>query len=288
MTTHGNNDVLALIDRALAEDIGGGDVTTDWVIAPEARTTARFITKQSGVVSGLDVVRMTFEQIDPAIRMDCPLRDGDRIESGLVFAGVSGPTRAILSGERTALNFIRHLSGVATLTNRYVQAVEGTQVTIIDTRKTLPGFRLLEKAAVRAGGGGNHRFGLFDMILLKDNHIAAAGGITAAVTLCRERMRTRRTDLKIEVETATLAQVEEAMALPVDRIMLDNMPLERMAAAVHLIRSNGTQRRRIEIEASGAITLERVRAVAETGVDLISIGALTHSAPALDIGLDIA
>lgn len=288
MTTRENNDILALIDRALAEDIGEGDVTTDWIIAPEARTTARFIAKQSGVVFGLDIVGMTFERIDPAVRTDCSIRDGDSVESGQVFAGVSGPARAILTGERTALNFLRRLSGIATLTRRYVQAVEGTKATIIDTRKTTPGFRLLEKAAVRAGGGGNHRFGLFDMILIKDNHIAAAGGITAAVTLCRERLRTRGANLKIEVETATLAQVEEAMALPVDRIMLDNMPLDLMAAAVQLIRSHSRQRRRIEVEASGAITLERVRPAAETGVDLISIGALTHSAPALDISLDIA
>jgi nicotinate-nucleotide pyrophosphorylase (carboxylating) len=281
------DSILFLIDRALAEDIGTGDVTTDWIILAEATARARFIAKQPGIIAGLDVARLTFGRIDPAIRLDAFMGDGSRVAAGQAFAEVAGPVRGILSGERTALNFLRHLSGVATLTSRYVEAVAGTKAAIADTRKTTPGFRLLEKAAVRAGGGINHRFGLYDMILIKDNHIAAAGGITAAVTRCRERLRGVRSGLRIEVEAATLEQVREAAGLTVDRIMLDNMSLEQMRQAVEIVRTGAKRGRAIELEASGAITLERVRAVAETGVDLISVGALTHSAPALDISLDI-
>lgn len=283
-----SDDTRALIDRALAEDVGAGDVTTEWIIPPEARATGRFMAKEPGVVAGLDVARLVFERIDPQLRFRARVEDGYRVEAGQAFAEAAGPARGILTGERTALNFLRHLSGVATLTARFVEAVEGTGARIADTRKTTPGMRRLEKAAVRAGGGINHRFGLYDMILIKDNHIAAAGGITSAVTRCRERRRTIQPDLKIEVETASLAQVEEAARLPVDRIMLDNMTPDEMREAVALVRRLTASGRPIEIEASGAITLDRVRAVAETGVDLISIGALTHSAPALDISLELA
>lgn len=281
------DDTLFLINRALAEDIGTGDVTTIWTIAAEAQGSAHFIAKQAGVVAGLDVVRLTFDCIDPSIRFTAFVNDGAPVEPGQVFAEVHGPIRGLLSGERVALNFIRHLSGIATLTNRYVRAVAGTGASIIDTRKTTPGFRLLEKAAVRSGGGVNHRFGLYDMVLIKDNHIAAAGGLTAAVTRCREGLQSTRSKLRIEIETETLEQVKEALGTPVDRIMLDNMSLSDMHEAVALIRSSVSQRGPVEIEASGAITLERVRDIAETGVDLISIGAVTHSAPALDISLDI-
>ena len=281
------DDTLFLINRALAEDIGTGDVTTDWTIPSEAHGSAHFIAKQPGIIAGLDVVHLAFDRIDPGIGFSAYIQEGAVVEPGQVFAEVHGPTRGLLSGERVALNFIRHLSGIATLTNRYVMAVAGTGASIIDTRKTTPGFRSLEKAAVRAGGGVNHRFGLYDMILIKDNHIAAAGGLTAAVTLCVERLRSIQSKLRIEVETATLEQVKEAMETPVDRIMLDNMSVSEMHEAVKLIRASVSQRRPVEIEASGAITLERVREIAETGVDLISIGAITHSAPALDISLDI-
>ncbi|MBM3262438.1 MAG: carboxylating nicotinate-nucleotide diphosphorylase [candidate division Zixibacteria bacterium] len=285
MTTEEQDEAHSLIDRALREDVGDGDITTEWTIPPDACATARFIAKQPGVAAGLEMAGMVFERLDPRVRMTQTMRDGDRVEIGQILAEVSGPARAILSGERTALNIVRHLSGVATLTRRYVEAVAGTGTAILDTRKTTPGMRRLEKAAVRAGGGVNHRVGLFDMVLIKDNHIAAAGGITQAIMRCRERIKPDE-PVKIEVETATLEQVREAVSLPIDRIMLDNMPLDLMRRAVEIVHSDGSARR-IELEASGAITLERVRDVAETGVDMISVGALTHSAPALDISLDI-
>jgi nicotinate-nucleotide pyrophosphorylase (carboxylating) len=280
-----SNAVLTLIDLALAEDIGSGDVTTEWTIPTDAVTSGKVIARQRGVISGLDVARKVFARVDGAITLDAAIRDGDTVNVDQVFATAQGPARGILSGERTALNFLRHLSGVATLTGRFVREIEGTGARIVDTRKTTPGFRTLEKAAVRHGGGSNHRTGLYDMILIKDNHIAATGGLTEAVTRCRERLQTHVHALKIEVEAATLDQVDEATRLPVDRIMLDNMSLETMRKAVDRIRAAG---RPIEIEASGALNLDRVRSVAQTGVDIISIGALTHSAPALDISLDIA
>ncbi|MBI4552959.1 MAG: carboxylating nicotinate-nucleotide diphosphorylase [Candidatus Latescibacteria bacterium] len=280
-------DLLSLIDRALAEDLGAGDVTTTWTVPADVRATGRLMAKRPGVIAGLEVVRLVFQRIDPRLQLRVSIQDGDRVEPGQRFADISGPVGGILTGERTALNFLQHLSGIATLTARYVSAVAGTPAQITDTRKTIPGLRQLEKYAVRMGGGMNHRLGLFDMVLIKDNHIAAAGGITPAVERCRERMHAQSSMLKIEVETETLTQVEEAARLMVDRIMLDNMSLDAMRAAVALVRRMTAPGRPIELEASGALTLDRVRAVAETGVDLISIGALTHSAPALDISLEM-
>lgn len=280
-------DMATLIDQALVEDIGSGDVTTEWIIPADAVTIARFVAKEGGIISGLDIARLIFERLDSNNRIRMPIQDGAHVSAGQSFAEVHGSTRSILTGERTALNFLRHMSGVATLADRYNRAVSGTGVRIVDTRKTTPGLRRLEKEAVRAGGGHNHRIGLYDMILIKDNHIAAAGSITSAVNRCRERMNEQGDTLKIEVEAETHDQVSEAAGLMVDRIMLDNMSLDAMRTAVALVRRMTSGRGYIELEASGAITLDYVRAVAETGVDMISIGALTHSAPALDISLDI-
>lgn len=283
-----HKNILLLIDRVIEEDVGtGGDVTTEWIIPDDAVGVARFVAREEGVISGLEVARLVFERINPEIRVSSIIQDGGFVRAGQVFAEAQGPSGGILTGERVALNFLRHLSGVATLTSRYVRAVEGTGARIIDTRKTTPGLRYLEKEAVRVGGGANHRMGLYDMVLIKDNHIAAAGGITAAVKRCRERMIGQGAYLKIEVETETQSQVREAAELLVDRIMLDNMSIAEMQAAVGLVRRMTTGRSHIELEASGAVTLAEVRDVAETGVDLISVGALTHSAPALDISLDM-
>lgn len=276
-----------LVDRALAEDVGTGDVTTQYTIPADALAVGNFISRQGGIIAGMEALRRTFERIDSTLELRGDVEDGQKVEPGCPFASIAGSAQSILTGERTALNFLRHLSGVATLTHRFVHAVRDTKARIVDTRKTTPGFRTLEKQAVRAGGGGNHRFGLYDMILIKDNHIAAAGGITAAVTLCRKKMSETGLDLKIEVETETMDQVEEAARLSVNRIMLDNMGPDQMRNAVQCVRRLTGSDGSIEIEASGAITLDRVYDVAVTGVDLISIGALTHSFTALDISLEI-
>jgi nicotinate-nucleotide pyrophosphorylase (carboxylating) len=278
-------DAMRLVDAALAEDVGAGDWTTLWTLPADRRAEARIVAKAPGIVAGLAVARAVFLRLDPGLDFHAALDDGARVAPGDVVATIVGPARPILTGERTALNFLQRLSGVATMTRRFVDAVAGTGATILDTRKTTPGFRLLEKAAVRAGGGGNHRIGLYDMVLIKDNHIAAAGGITAAVRRVREH---DRAGLPIEVEVTNLAELDEAIDAGVDRILLDNMDLETMRAAVERVRERaGEGRPRPLLEASGNITIDRVRAVAETGVDLISVGALTHSAPALDLSLRI-
>ncbi len=265
-----------VVQAALAEDVGTGDVTTEATVAADAVGTAELLLKESGVVSGLAVVEAVFVALDPEIRFEVLVEDGTFVEHMTVVAVVSGPLRAILTGERVALNFLGRLSGIATLTRRYVDAVAGTDVAILDTRKTTPGLRLLEKHAVACGGGRNHRFGLDDAVLVKDNHLAAAGSITAAV----ERLRAV-TDLPIEVECDTLAQVSEALAAQVDAILLDNMTPNDLVAASALVRG------RARLEASGGVTLDNVRVIAETGVDEISIGALTHSARSLDVSLEL-
>jgi nicotinate-nucleotide pyrophosphorylase (carboxylating) len=267
-----------LIERALAEDVGELDVTSASVVPADAVARARIDQKQPGVVAGLKVAEAVFRTVDPSLRWHARVDDGSYRESGLV-AEVAGPARTLLTGERTALNFLQRLSGVATLTARYVAAVAGTGATILDTRKTTPGLRVLEKQAVVAGGGENHRFGLYDAILVKENHAALAGGVGQATRLALEGAR--RYDVPVEVECATLAEVDDALAAGIDRILLDNMSLDEMRAAVS--RAAG----RAKLEASGGITLETVRAIAETGVDYISIGALTHSAPALDLSLTL-
>ena len=275
-------EARALIERALEEDVGPGDWTTLWTIPEEAVASAEIVAKEEGVVAGLAIAEAVFHRVDPRIEVALDRDDGDVVSTGDRICAIRGPARAILTAERTALNFLQRLSGVATLTRRFVDRVEGTGARILDTRKTTPGWRRLEKAAVLAGGGANHRTGLFDMVLIKENHIAAAGGIGAAVQRVRERNAQR---LAVEVEVTTLDELAEAIAAGVDRILLDNMGLETMRAAVERVRRLGEARP--ELEASGNMSLERVRDVAETGVDLISVGVLTHSAPALDLSLRI-
>jgi len=274
--------VEVLIRAALAEDVGPGDWTTLWTVDPGARGTAEIVAKGEVVVAGVDVAVEVFKRVDPDVTASVLVRDGQAVKPGGVILRLEGPLRGILTGERTALNFLGRLSGVATLTRRFVNAVGGVGAEIQDTRKTTPGWRVLEKEAVRAGGGANHRMGLYDMVLVKDNHLAAAGGVRAAV----ERVRRENLDgLPVEVEVRTLEELEEVLALGVGRILLDNMEPETMAEAVRRIRALGL--RRPMVEASGNVTLESVRRVAETGVDIISVGALTHSAPVADLSLRV-
>jgi len=256
----------------LAEDIGAGDVTSTAVVDEDALCEARIVAKEPGLVCGLDVAAAVFEAL--GARLEALVADGDRVEPGPV-ARVDGPARAVLTGERLALNLIARLSGIATLTSRFVEAVEGTGATILDTRKTTPGLRELEKYAVRCGGATNHRLGLFDGVLIKDNHLRLAGSIGEAIA------RARATGLAVEVECDTLDQVREALAACADRILLDNMSLPQLREAVAVAAG------RTPLEASGGVTLETVRAIAETGVDFISIGALTHSARSLDVSLEV-
>ncbi len=270
-------ETRTIIEQALAEDVGDGDVTTEATIAPDALSTAVVLAKQDLVLAGLDVSREVFQVLDPAVQFTANAKDGDRIPSGVEIARLSGRTRVLLSGERVALNLLQHLSGIATLTAKYVEHIKGTTAQVLDTRKTIPGLRQLEKYAVKIGGGRNHRMGLYDMVLIKDNHIKAAGSIADAVRGARDQSH----GLPIEVETRDLAEVNEALAAKVDIIMLDNMPLDRMRAAVKLISGKA------KIEASGNVTLDTIRSIAETGVDYISSGSLTHSAPAADISMKI-
>jgi nicotinate-nucleotide pyrophosphorylase (carboxylating) len=267
-----------LIEHALAEDIGPGDVTSEATIPPESTSEAIILAKQHLVLVGLDVAREVFHQLDPSLVFTPFAKDGDAVHGGTEIAKVSGNTRALLAGERVALNLLQHLSGIATLTSKYVEKVKGLKAEVLDTRKTLPGLRQLEKYAVRVGGGRNHRFGLHDGVLIKDNHITASGGIIKAVERARKKAHHL---LKLEVETKTLDEVVEALAVGADIIMLDNMPLDIMREAVKLVAG------RALVEASGNVTLETVRLIAETGVDFISSGSLTHSAPAADISMKI-
>lgn len=269
-----------LIDLALAEDVGTGDITTNSIVPPGQRSQAHFLAKSEGVIAGLDVAARVFTRLDPSARFEARVRDGDLVATGAVVATVDGAIRAVLSGERVALNFLQRLSGIATAARQAVQAATAAnpKVLVVDTRKTVPGLRALDKYAVRCGGAGNHRFGLYDAALIKDNHIAVAGGIAAAV---RAVKRTASPFVKVEVEVQTLDQVDEALAAGVDVIMLDNMAPDEMRRAVARIGG------RILVEASGGITLERLGQVAATGVDLISMGSLTHSVKAMDISLEI-
>lgn len=271
--------ITAAVANALAEDLGlAGDITTDAVIAPEAMASGVFAARKPGVVAGLDVAATAFRQLDPAAHLQVFVPDGELVEAGTLIARVSGNARALLTAERVALNFLGRMSGIATLTRRYVDAVAGTRAHIIDTRKTTPGLRAFEKYAVRAGGGMNHRIGLFDAVLIKDNHIAVAGGIGAAIAAARARVGHM---VKIEVEVDTLDQLAEALVHRIDAVLLDNMTPDQLAEAVRLVAG------RAITEASGGVNLDTVRAIAEAGVDLISVGALTHSAAVLDIGLDV-
>lgn len=268
-----------LVTRALAEDLGSGDLTAAATVAEDLDGTARIILKEPGVVYGLEVAREVFRQAGATGFEALPVANGELFEVPLDVATVNGPVRAILAGERTALNLLGHLSGIATLTARFVERVEGSGVRILDTRKTTPGLRNLEKAAVAAGGGVNHRFGLYDGILIKENHIEAAGGIREAVTVCREL----HPGMSVEVEAETVDQVREAIEVGADQILLDNMGLSEMRESV--AERDRLAGRDLTFEASGGITLGNVQDVAETGVDFVSIGSLTHSAPALDFSL---
>jgi nicotinate-nucleotide pyrophosphorylase (carboxylating) len=270
--------IRRVIHQALAEDLGRGDVTSNWTLPEGLQATGVLLAKALGVVAGLQVVEWVFAAVDPRIVMDAQVRDGELVSPGKVLARVRGPARSLLSAERVALNFMQRMSGIATLTHRYVEAVRGTRAVILDTRKTAPGLRLLDKMAVRAGGGQNHRIGLYDMVLIKDNHIAAAGGIPAAVQRVRQRNRRK---LPIEVEVTNELQLRQALDLRVPRILLDNMSVEKMRQSVELTAG------RAKLEASGGVSLETVSAIARTGVDYISVGALTHSVEALDISLDV-
>jgi nicotinate-nucleotide pyrophosphorylase (carboxylating) len=264
----------ALVARALAEDVGDGDATAAVTVAADARATALIRQKAPGVIYGLDMAERAFRAVDPSLELTRHVEEGRWREDGPVLE-IAGNARALLTGERTALNFLGRLSGVATLTARCVRALEGTGARVLDTRKTTPGLRMLEKAAVWAGGGVNHRIGLYDEILIKENHAAAAGGVGEAV----RRARAARPDLPIEVEVSDLDELEEALAAGARRVLLDNMDLATMREAVR--RTDG----RASLEASGGVTLGRLREIGETGVDFISVGALTHSAPALDLSL---
>jgi nicotinate-nucleotide pyrophosphorylase (carboxylating) len=271
--------VAAAVDAALREDLGAaGDITSAATIPASATATATFGARQPGVIAGLPFAAAAFRAIDPTVQFEAMADDGEVIASGAILARVSGNARAILSAERVALNYLTHLSGIATATARLVERVRHTKARILDTRKTTPGLRLIEKYAVACGGGQNHRIGLYDAILIKDNHIAVAGGAGEAI----RRARAHAPGVKLEIEVGSLAELDEALAEHPDIILLDNMPVATMRTAVDRVAG------RALLEASGNITLATVQAVAETGVDYISSGAITHSAPALDIGLDIA
>lgn len=270
--------VPQIVAVALAEDLGPGDVTSEVCIPADRWAQGRVLAKQAGVLSGLAVAAECFRQVDPQITLTPGKQDGERFTAGEVLAEVAGPARPLLAAERVALNFLQQLSGIATLTAEFVRRTAGSRARIIDTRKTTPGLRLLEKAAVRHGGGYNHRYALYDGVLIKDNHIAVAGGVTAAVQAARAKAPHL---LRIEVEVTSLDELAEAMAAGAESALLDNMPPEQMREAVALAAG------RLLLEASGGVRLETVAAIAATGVDLISVGALTHSAPAVDLSLEI-
>lgn len=271
--------VEPIVRTALLEDIGhGGDLTTDAIVSPDARAKARIVSRKPGVIAGLEAARLAFELLDSHALFHVEVADGQRIQPGESAATISCSARALLTGERTALNLLCRLSGIATATRALVDAVGNARAQVVCTRKTTPGLRVLEKYAVRCGGGSNHRFGLDDAVLIKDNHLALAGSIRAAVDAVRKRVGHM---VKIEVEVDTLDQLREALESPIDAVLLDNMTPEQLAQAVTLVSG------RVLTEASGTITAERIGAVAASGVDLISSGWITHSAPALDLGLDV-
>ena len=265
---------LILINIALKEDVGDGDITTDNIIPAETRRKAKMVAKADGVVAGLPVAELVFKNLDHKLVWNIITPEGSRVKKGDVIVEFEGTYRALLTGERTALNFLQRMSGIATMSAKYADAVKDFKTIILDTRKTLPGFRMLDKYAVKTGGASNHRIGLHDMAMIKDNHIEVAGGITNAVNAVRSNIMS---GIQIEVETTTLEQVQEALNAGADIIMLDNMDNETMRKGVKMIAGKA------KVEASGNMTLERLREVAATGVDFISIGTLTHSVIALDI-----
>lgn len=266
----------SIVVNALKEDIGSGDITTDTIFPSDATCEAQIISKEEGVIAGISIAKRVFQKLDQSVSFSQNLCDGDRVKPGQEILRMKALVRAVLTAERLALNILQRMSGIATATSQYVDAVKGSQTKILDTRKTAPGLRILDKYAVLAGGGHNHRFGLFDAVLIKDNHINFAGSITKAVEIVRSKYQDK---YKIEVETSTLDEVKEALVVKADIIMLDNMDVSMMKEAVKII--NG----RALTEASGGITLNTIAGIAETGVDYISVGALTHSSPSLDISL---
>ncbi|MBL8149077.1 MAG: carboxylating nicotinate-nucleotide diphosphorylase [Blastocatellia bacterium] len=278
------NLIFNLVSSFLEEDIGRGDITTQSVVSPKFYACGRFLAKQNLVVAGLEVAEAVFASIDPDLELVAFVHDGEEVAAGKELARIEGAASVLLSGERVALNLLQRMSGVATQTRKYAKGIEGTNARVVDTRKTIPGLRMLDKYAVRVGGGYNHRFGLDDGILIKDNHIAIAGGVRAAIALARENSTHM---LKIEVEVANRDQLIEALESKADVILLDNMSVEAVNESVKFIKENG-QNRNIIVEASGNISLDNIAEYARTGVDLISVGALTHSAPAVDISFKIA
>jgi nicotinate-nucleotide pyrophosphorylase (carboxylating) len=275
------NKLEHIIRLALEEDVGNEDITTKAVIPAGVSAKGSFIVKANGIIAGLKVAEKVFQILDDKTVFKKNIEDGIFIKAGSILAEVEGSASSILQGERIALNFLQRMSGIATLTNEFVKEINHTKAKILDTRKTVPGLRLLDKEAVRIGGGKNHRIGLFDLFLIKDNHIEIAGSITSAVMLCSDYRKKLKYDFKIEVETKNLAEVKEALNCKIDVIMLDNFETGLMKQAVELI--NG----KCMVEASGNINLQNIREVAETGIDYISVGALTHSVKALDISLEI-
>ena len=286
---------LPLVKFALSEDVGTGDVTTLNAVPANVGARAAIVAKQPGVVSGIDIAAMTFREVDPSLKFKSTVKDGQEVPAGAAIATISGSAASVMTAERTALNFLMRLSGVATLTREYVNAIEGTGAVILDTRKTTPGLRILEKYAVLCGGGQNHRLALWDMYLVKDNHIRAARGLTSAI----DRIQRTRRDLLLEVEVESLDQLHEALRPEVDRILVDNQPPAVVKRCVEEVdrwfeknppdhpRVRDGARRWPEVEVSGGLNLKNIRAFAETGVDYLSVGAITHSAPALDLSLEI-
>jgi nicotinate-nucleotide pyrophosphorylase (carboxylating) len=272
-----NFDADAFVRQVLAEDLGtGGDVTSNATIDADARFTAEMNTRQAIVVAGLDVAASFFRALDPDVQIEPLVKDGDRATHGTVLMRLAGNARAMLAAERSALNTLQHLSGIATLTRQYVDAIEGTGAVLIDTRKTIPGLRVLDKYAVRMGGAQNHRIRLDDGVLIKDNHVAVCGGVAEAV----RRAKAANTGLQVQVEVDRIEQIEPALEAGADRLLLDNMDPAKLREAVRMVAG------RAPLEASGGVTLETIRFLAETGVDFISVGRITQSAPAVDIGLD--
>jgi nicotinate-nucleotide pyrophosphorylase (carboxylating) len=277
MMTDLSSEIKAIVQHALDEDLGDGDITTLSTVPADLWLDGRFVARASGIVAGLEIAYLAFLLLDKRVKIDCKVGDGDSVVTDQTIAEITGPGRALLSGERTALNLLQRMSGIATMTQRYVQAVKGTQAIILDTRKTAPGLRPLDKLAVRLGGGQNHRIGLYDMALIKNNHIAAVGG-----NLVEAVQRVRQSDTRgrlVEIEVRSLAELQVALGLNVDRILLDNMNLVELRQAVEMTKGA------IPLEASGGVNLETVAQIAQTGVNFISVGALTHSVKALDISL---
>jgi nicotinate-nucleotide pyrophosphorylase (carboxylating) len=276
--------IYEAVNNALDEDLGRGDITSRSVIRSGVRARGSFLAKQDFILAGLEVAEAAFNAFDPEMQIESSATDGDQIQAGKSFARLLGEAQELLAAERVALNFLQRLSGIATLTRRFVDAIEGTSARIVDTRKTTPGLRMLEKYAVTAGGGRNHRLGLDDGILIKDNHLALGGGITEAVRRARESAGHLH---KIEVEVSNLEGVREALAANADVLLLDNMTPEQVRQAVEVVKASNESGRQTLTEASGTINIDNVRAYAEAGVDLISIGAITHSAPAVDISFKL-